>query len=323
MSNILDNKIKISGSIGMVKLQINNKNIYIFYDDHSNNKYCESKNSIFLYDLFENLISNNSDYIILLEEPFTNNYSNIKFLWNNTPHVIKFRNFYKKHIHKCSDIKSCYVYPIDIRLILCDVSYDELLLNINNKDYFKDYDITTFEYFRYLLYLFDLIEITNNIFKNKKYEKNIIFIKKIFNLFTKTKYYNKLKIQFIILYNYYIKPNLNIKIYDFVLLFKFGIYDFSTGYPYENINNNLTKYDFINEYDKLINGIMEFYMFILATKLTSNNIIIYAGYYHSNNLTYILKKYYKYKLTYNIGNTENIKNESEITNCLYIDKNIF
>ena len=74
---IIEDKLKISGSIGMVKLIKNTKNIFIFYDDHSNINYCKNRDSVFLFEIFENIIDNNSDYIILLEEPFVDNYSNI------------------------------------------------------------------------------------------------------------------------------------------------------------------------------------------------------------------------------------------------------
>ena len=74
------NQIKISGSIGMIHLKGKangkDKNIYIYYDDHSNKNYCSQNDSIFLYDLFENIRKKDSDHIILLEEPFVNNYSN-------------------------------------------------------------------------------------------------------------------------------------------------------------------------------------------------------------------------------------------------------
>jgi len=318
-----NNKIKISGSIGMVQLKNNDKNVYIYYDDHSNIKYCSSNDSIFLYGLFENIIGKNFDHIVLLEEPFVNNYSNIKFLWNDTPHVIKFRNFYKKIIKKCSDTKKCYVFPVDIRLIICDVSFDELLSNIDNKQYSDDYNITTNEYFKYILYLFDYIGYNDETFKNC--DKNILFIKKIFDKFNSSEYYHKLSGQFDILYNNYIRPNLTLKIFDFINMYNNGSYSFFSGYPYENINPNSNENNFFDQYDKLINGIMEFYIFILVTGLSYKNISIYTGYYHSNNLAYILKKYYNYKQIYSVGNTENIEkiNEKDISNCLYIDKKIF
>ena len=321
--NILqtDDKIKISGSIGMVHLKNKEKmkNVYIYYDDHSNKKYCSSNDSMFLYDLFENIRKNDNKHIILLEEPFVNNYSNIKFLWNDTPHVIKFRNFYKKIIKQCSKSKICYIYPIDVRLIICDVSLDELLANIEDIGYFKNYNITVIEYFKYILYIFNYIDYIEELFKNC--DKNLIFIKKVFNTHLDCEYYKKLKEQFDIFYTYFIEPNKNMKIYDFINKYKNGIYNFSSGYPFENSNNN----DFLNQYDKLINGIMDCYTFILITGMGSKNISVYAGSYHSNNLTYILNKYYLYDKVYQIGNTENIENidDKNIENCLFINKNIF
>ena len=319
-SNISSDIIKVSGSIGMVKLVGDKKNIFIFYDDHSNISYCND-NSIFLYDIFDSMIKPNSDYIILLEEPFVANYSNIKFLWNDTPHIIKFRNFYKKIIKQYEDTKVCNVFPVDIRLIICDVSIDELVSNINSDEYFTNYDISVFEYFKYLLYLFDYIEWNDKLFEDS--DSNLKFIKKVFNKYIQDKYYINLKSQFNKFYNLFIKPNINIKIRDFIKKYNSDKWNFFTGYPFENNNENI----FTDQYDKLVNGIMELYTYILASGMTNKNVIIYCGYYHSNNLSYIFKKYYNYKNEYEIGNTRDIEKKEEenkqIYNCLYIDKNIF
>jgi hypothetical protein len=322
MNNNLNNKndiIKISGSIGMVKLVSNNKNVFMFYDDHSNTTYCKNSDSIFLYEVFDNIVNNNGDYIILLEEPFIKNYSNIKFLWNETPHIIKFRNFYKKIIKQCSDTKKCNVFPIDIRLIICDVSIDELMLNLDSDEYFKNYKVSVFEYFKQLLYLFDYIEWDELIFSH--IDTDIKFIKKIFNKFLDDIYYIKLKSEFDKLYNKYIKPNKSININIFLKENKNVSNEFFTGYPFENSHEEI----FLDQYDKLINGVMELYTYILLTKLGYKNVIVYCGYYHSNNLTYILKKFYNFKEVYTIGNTTDIekKDEKYINNCLYIDKKIF
>lgn len=317
-----DSLIKISGSIGMVVLENikTNKKIFMFYDDHSNKKYCTSSNSVFLYDLIEKFKKNNQDTIVLLEEPFVNNYSNIKFLWNDTPHIIKFRNFYKKIMNKCSLNKICYTFPVDIRLCLCDISIDELYLNINNKSYWEDYNIDVKEYFKYLLYLFNKESITKESFQNDK-DTNILFLKRVFDTFTNTKYYAKLNEKFNQIYDKFILPNIKISINEFINKYKEDIFTFEKGYPFENINNNI----FQDQYDKLVNGIMEYYTCILIFGLGYKNNIIYTGYYHGNNITYILKKYYNFKEIYNTGATNNIENSNEslIQNCLHIDKNIF
>ena len=318
-SNIDDDIIKISGSIGMVKLVKNDKNVFIFYDDHSNKLYCKDNESIFLYEIFDQMIKPNSDYIILLEEPFVKNYSNIRFLWNESPHIIKFRNFYKKIIKQCTDTKVCNVFPIDIRLIICDVSIDELISNIDVDEYFNNYNISVNDYFKHLLYLFDYIEWNNKLFENVDY--NLNFLKKVLNKYSQDKYYLNLKIQFDKFYVLFIKPNINTNIREFLKKNNLNEYNFFTGYPFENNNENI----FINQYDKLVNGLMELYTFILLSGMNNKNIIIYCGYYHSNNLTYILKKYYNYKNEYEIGNTVDIekKKDKNINNCLFIHKKIF
>lgn len=314
-----NNIIKISGSIGMVKLISNNKNIYVFYDDHSNISYCKNFESIFLYEMFEKIIKNYSDYIILLEEPFIKNYSNIKFLWNETPHVIKFRNFYKKIICDCSQNKTCKIFPIDIRLIICDVSIDELISNLKLDEYFDNYKISIYEYFKQIMYIFNYIQWDDKLFENV--DQDIKFLKKVFDKFMDDEYYIKLKSQFNMFYKVFIEPNKFIEIKIFLMKNLENKFDFFTGYPFENSNENI----FLNQYDKLINGIMELYTYILINGLNYKNVIIYSGYYHSNNLTYILKKYCNYKEIYNIGNTNDIekKDEKSINNCLYLDKKIF
>lgn len=318
-----DKFVKISGSIGMVKMTSKdcNKNIFIFYDDHSNKNYCDEKESIFLFDLFEKVITENNNYIILLEEPFINNYSNIKFLWNDTPHIIKFRNYYKKIIKKCSDKKTCYVFPVDIRLIVSDVSVDELISNLDNPGYWEDYKIYAIEYFKYILYLFDFIKFDDKIL-NSTDNNNLIFIKRVFDNFNKTEYYTKLKEQANIFYNKFIEPNKTMWIFDFIKKYKDGFYSFSSGYPFENSNQD----DFLDQYDKLISGMMEFYMFVLLTCFNTKNVIVYSGYYHSNNLAWVLEKIYGYKEVYKVGKTKDIEialEEETIHNCLSIESGIF
>lgn len=317
-----NNKIKISGSIGMVKLVKDLLSVFIFFDDHSNTKYCKNEDSIFLYDLFDKTIRTDSNCVILLEEPFINNYSNIEFLWNKVPHIIKFRNFYKRIIKKCSDThKACNVFPIDIRLILSDISIDILIDNIDNEKYFDDYKISTLEYFKNLLYLFDYVDYNHEWFKNS--DNNINFIKKIFNKYIKDVYYVKLKEHFNYIYKQFIQPNKFIEIKLFLNKYKYisETTDFECGYPFKN---NKNKNIFLSQYDKLINGIMEFYTYILLSKMKYKNIIIYSGYYHSNNLKYILEKYYNFINIYDTGITKNIENinEKDINNCLLIDKDL-
>lgn len=320
MINTNKDILKISGSIGMVKLTSLNKSIFIFYDDHSNISYCKDNASIFLYDVFDLIIKSNTDCIILLEEPFVSNYSNIKFLWNETPHIVKFRNFYKKVISECADTKMCKIFPIDIRLLLCDVSIDELISNINFDNYFTNYNPNIFEYFKCLFYIFEYNYFDENTKEN--FDSNLKFLKKVFSIYNKDKYYINLKKQFDIFSNKFIIPNKNQRIREFLKKHYINNDNWHMiGFPFENKLDD----EFLNQYDKLINGLMELYTYILLTGMPNKNIIIYSGYSHSNNLTFILKKYYNYNCEYDVGNTQDIekKQSQNVNNCLIIDKKIF
>ena len=309
-----NNLIKVSGAIGLIILQKDNKKVYIFFDDHANKNYCQD-NNIFINDIFEIITKSNNDTIILLEEPFVDNLSNIKFLWNDTPHIIMFRKFYKKIINQCINKKICNTYPVDIRLCIFDISIDELFDNIDNINYFKDFDISVKEYFKYILYLFnfDILD------QNNTSDKNIFFIKKVFDRFVNTLYYQKLLKEFKIFYDKFIKNNINIKIYDFIKRYqKYSLTNIK-GYPFINENYE----DFQDQYDKLINGIMEYYAFILITCLEYKNLILYTGFYHAINLSWIMEKYYNYKKIHSVGKTEFIDLLNNKNNCLTIPKNIF
>ena len=62
---------------------------------------------------------------------------------------------------------------------------------------------------------------------------------------------------------------------------------------------------------------MEFYMFILSTRLDYKNIIIYTGYYHASNLVHILEKFYDYNIILKSGTVDNIESlNKEINNCI-------
>ena len=169
------------------------------------------------------------------------------------------------------------------------------------------------------MYIFDCIEFNNNIFKSLDND-NLIFLKKVFDNFNTTLYYTKLKDQFIKLYKKFIEPNITLSIYDFIKKYKNGLYSFVSGYPFENSNED----DFLDQYDKLINGLMEFYMFVLTMCLGKQNVIIYSGYYHSNNLTWIFENFYEFEQIYKVGKTTKIEETIDIIdNCLLIQKNIF
>jgi hypothetical protein len=150
----MNKTINISGSIG-IKIISNkelNKKLFIFYDDHSNTKYCDNKTGKFISELFSTII--NKDVALILEEPFMDNGSKIKILWEDSEHLTLFRKFYSKLIEKCSDKKICKIFPFDIRLSIFDISPDEIINNINEP--IEDYKIKIDIYMQNINYLFDL-----------------------------------------------------------------------------------------------------------------------------------------------------------------------
>lgn len=312
MSN--DDKIYFSGAIGLVILKNNNNKIFIFYDDHSNKKYCNNT-KLFLNSLFDVIIYLSDNTVLLLEEPFIKSNSNIKYLWDDVVHVKKINKYYKKIINKCATENICYTFPVDIRLCLIDISYDELINNINTKDYFNDLNIKVIDYFKYLLFLFDVMKI--DIDENKN--NYIIFIKKIFSFHKNNKHYKKLCKSFYNLYYKFIVPNKNLYIKEFINKYKNTNFNYTKGFPF---NENDDDDDFHNKYDKIIDGIMELYTIILLLCFNKSCVIIYCGYFHSNNIEYILTNYYNYKNVYSNGKTDNIDlaKINNISSCIYVDK---
>jgi hypothetical protein len=310
------NNITISGAIGLSILKNGLKKVYIFNDDHSNINYC--KRGVFLPSYLEN-IDNNLDTTILLEEPFIEDDTKLKYLWKETPHVELSRKHYDNTIKKCLTTGICYTFPIDIRLCLVDFSLDDIYANIENEEYFLDLNMTIDEYLRYIKYLFNNNDLELD---EKNKEKNIFFIKNIFEKFKETYYYYYLKKRFDEFYSKFINHKKHMQIRDFIRLNNNKSYEFCEGYPFNNSNHHV----FIDQYDKLINGIMEFYICILIFGISRNNTVIYTGYYHGNNLAYILKNIYRFELIKEYGVTRDIEKHLtliNISNCLQIDKKYF
>jgi hypothetical protein len=84
---------------------------------------------------------------------------------------------------------------------------------------------------------------------------------------------------------------------NFLQKYKTEFYIYQKGYPFKNSNED----NMLDQYDKIINAIMDFYIITLANYLQQNTIIINCGYYHCNNIEYILTQYYNYDIIYKIG----------------------
>jgi hypothetical protein len=320
-STISASNIKISGAIG-IKIIYNsklNKKIFIFYDDHSNAKYCkstksiksESKTNLFISELFDNI--SNQDVAMILEEPFIEPDSKIKILWEDSEHLLLFRKFYTKLINKCSKTKICKLFPIDIRLSIFEISPDEIIFNIDDPK--PDYHIKLNKYFENIKYLFNLNEIEDGL----GIDSIIIFVKKVFNIYVKNDYYINLKTQIIQFIEKYQINSSDKTIYEMIKINStLSNFVYEEGFPY--VSNHTQ--NFIDDLDKISSAIMELYSLILMLLLPNNNIIYFAGYYHSNNMAFILQKYYNFKFVFAFGNTDNIEkqNPKEINNCIEINK---
>ena len=251
---------------------------------------------------------------MILEEPFIESNSKIKILWENSKHLILFRKFYTKLMEKCSNKKICKLFPIDIRLSIFDISPDEIILNLSEVR--SEYNIKLNKYFENIHYLFDLNQ------TNVKPNSICIFIKKVLDVYKKSDFYKFLKnriINFTKKHNIYSTDN---TIYDAIKLNShLSNFVYEEGYPYISEHND----NFIDEMDKISSAIMELYSVILMLLLPNKNIIFFAGYYHSNNIAYILQKYHDFNLEYVSGNTDNIekKKSNLINNCIKINKKYF
>lgn len=303
----------ISGVIGLSILQNKKNKIFIFYDDHQNIKYCRDK--FYISDLFSDLLKNNKinkEICLLLEEPFYNNLSKIKVLWSESGHLHKFRQFYTQIINKCTKDKLCVGYPVDIRLALTDFSIEEILESPNKLQKYANIDLKS--YFNPILYLFN---IHNTLLK----KNNIIdYLKNIFINFINLQFYKELYKRIINFYIKFIKYNENLLLCEYIKTLSPDNYNlkYIKGYPFIN-NDNIY---FFDEIDKILSGIMEFFTFIMILILPQKFKFFYAGYYHSNNMKYILMNYYGYQLVSEYGITEDIENKNSfnINNCIAVEK---
>lgn len=340
--------IKVSGAVGLKILsnKNTNKKIYLFYDDHSNILYCNKNNlinqnnlvtqnnlinqepnrNIDLTELFE-AIKLINDPIFLLEEPF-GTYQNdlegkVKQLWNDSDHVIKSRSFYKKYFDKCENKLLCKIFPIDVRLSLYDVSIEEIYLNLNNDSYFSDYDPSVLKYFYPMLKLFDLIP--NQIYNTFDITTNTNYInlKKVFDIFKDSDIYLKLKQRVIEFNRKFIEPSVIKKLRKLLREninknnYNLSDFKFVKGFPYITVESD----NIIENWDYILNSIMEIYAIFLINYTDNPYLIVNCGFFHCENIDYLLENYYSFVPEYDTGITHDVTNQDgKISNCLLIDK---
>ena len=330
--NIPD-KISISGTIGLTILK-GDKTVYVFNDDHSSKEYCDSKsnkgNKIFVNDIYKYFEKKYKNPIFLLEEPFILEDEKLLSLWDSSEHLERLQNFFSESINKCGTQSVCNSIPTDIRLSLFDISIEELVSHILDKDYYNELNYYTPFYFKNLLYLFgiikekdyiellilnDSLEEESNIDPEKN--SNVRFLRKIFDLFSNTHYYKKLYEKVNKFYINYIIPNYNVLIYDFIKNNLDIDYTFDEGFPF----TFRTYKGMLDEFDHVLNGIMEFYIVVLINNIKNDFIIINTGLSHALNIKFILEKYYNYNIEYEVGITklEQIIKNVKYINCIQVD----
>jgi hypothetical protein len=250
------------------------------------------------------------DVVIILEELFIEDGDDttIKVLWQDSEHLLLFRKFYSKLIKKCSKTKICKLFPIDIRLNLFEISPEEIVFNLDDNAKKNLYLIQVKKYFENLDYLFNADSITtqsNSVIK---------FIKKVFNIYSQTNFYKELKKRIDIFFLKYKINSCNLTIYQMIKQNKsLSNYKYEESFPYIHNHSN-----FIDDLDKIASGIMEMYSLILILILPNPNVIYYAGYYHSNNIAYMLEKNHNFVNKYSSGITSNVENHNNVSNCLEI-----
>jgi len=285
----------VSGSIGYIHLKNNIKNIHIFLDNHTNTKYCNNSNQIFLNDFIKKYILNNPKFCInkncnlniFLEELIDE--KNMILLHKDSLHINKFLYFYKNIL---KNQYNQYTFPFDIRQFLNVI---DIVLIINN---IEKYKLLNCKYlFYYLNIILDLKLNLNEIDKyliDKNNIKQINKIKKL--LFTKfknknlIKHYKFLKKKALILYK---KLNIIIK---------------------DCSKENLIKLS------ELIDNVMEFYCIVLIISNSETEIIVYAGAYHCLNIANKLINNYKYKIMYNSTTIDITNLHSKYKNDNFLEK---
>ena len=285
-------KYVVSGAIGLTILEKNDNKIFLFYDDHSSSKYCENDVKLddcqyfFINELFIHLEKTNN-YAFILEEPFIDDDgSSIKILWESVEHLKLFRKYYSSKIKQCTMSNICDAFPVDVRPGLFNPysSFEQMLETMDEEN------VTMINYFNNILYLFDLSKTCEN--------NTVIFLKNIF--FQNTVYYKKLKADVVNFMNKFIDTPY-VTIGQTIQKYKKSYSSkHNTSYPYIITHD---ENDFLERVEVINTAIMEYYSILLLIGLPKQNKIFYGGFFHSENICNVLKKYYKFTEIFRCGKT--------------------
>lgn len=318
--------MEISGAIGITLLKNKNNNIFIYYDDHSNNKYCNNLNNTYMSDMMKQIIKKTKNISILVEEPLIKT-DYLDFMWEDSVHLKEFLDFYS-YAHK-----NDFFHSVDIRNSLV---YFSLFVAIDNAYDDKDHisqNIKFYDYIYPILLFHDLVELDNDkLNKNKKLFNDIISIKKLLKA-SITKLDNNNKKQLTILldklktrikdyYNKYKKYN-NTTLKELLKTNNKTMQNIIIkGYPYTYYE----ELSWIDEFTLIIDTTMEIYtLAILLSNLDRHN-ILYLGLAHCSNICYFLRTMFDYEVKFCDGFTEkdltDFSNVNKFPNIMSCIKNI-
>jgi hypothetical protein len=318
-TNITPNNNKLS-NMSIHPDLIPTHKIYLFYDDHSTDKYCVDSD-VFISDLLLNIVNvmKCKDYNILVEEPFKRD-KNLKYLWSDSQHLNKFLDVYFK-------IKtSCNMYSVDIRNSLVYCSLDALIMGLT------EYDISFYKFIYPILYFYDIKYDVEENRQNKIFCDNLEIIKNVFmdyvdkmdNLYKPKmeKIINALKNKIIIFMNKYAKYN-HIKIMNCLNIEEFiNNNDLIKGYPFVT-----QEMPWQSEFNIIIDTTMELFTLALLLSNIKKINVIYMGLSHCSTLSYYLKNIFNFNVVHEDGVNEstikNIQNTNEtkfdnIKSCINI-----
>jgi hypothetical protein len=331
----LTKKYLINGPITAIRLCNKNKILYIFGDQHNKNqtecKYSDSNDSIDIDKFLLLFMKSNKTirYDIFCEmnenmyEDFDINYKVKQLEYNNIYIYNVFKLFQSNIKDKYKNFKFHYT---DIRssLLLFRIIEEYYHLYIYNTKYIGKIYITLLEESKILILTF--IKLLDN---NK-------FIKKIINRYNHIKIKKKIcNIYKYILY--YSKEIINI-IDNLIIFIKKNLYTKIINFNDDTNNYIIIKIDKITELISYI-GVLIIDLYFIRRFLDKdyiNNVILYTGTFHLINISYLLVKYFDFKITHinylhktininnyisKLSNKDLMKNIYELENIL-LNKNI-
>ncbi len=336
---------EISGAIGLSILENKETKLFIFYDQHNNNNYCNSRYSEFLNNIFIDIIDNDNILILLEELLDYGKEDEIITLWKETKHTVDFKTFFLDNRHRDNvlpfDLRTL-LFPCNIYIIKEIIDNKDTLININNLIKLKEFinNVTVKEYFYIILYFFNLTE--KNEEYHTKYNNSIkhikIIKKKIIDCF-KNIYSRDNNLGNLVMIHYK-------KIKGKVKQFKSKIYDknknnllkdlitssnndisIMENYIYKDfLNNDIDELYSLFDYINLVSdSLMEFYGILLIICHNKKFNFLHSGLAHSSNIVWLFKNLYNYDLVESKGLTEinlnkihNIYDIPDVTNCLKI-----